>query len=152
MNQRVSNIMNKSVFNIASNSLKDYSLLPNPSLPHHPPCLAKAWETQVMPSFQVNARVKERKGRIKSFMFSQSMKSWSRILEGSSLPQYQMIYSYSTLSGELYLFTTPNVRWSLFQLWDVYLRSKSLKLGHYLSSEEDPIRSPLRRLKSNLCS
>ena len=41
----------------------------------------------------------------------------------------------------------PDVRWSLLQLGDVYLKFKSLKFAYHLGSEEDLVLSLPRRFK-----
>ena len=48
--------------------------------------------------------------------------------------------------------TGPDVRWSLLQLGDVYLKFRSLKFACHLGSEEVLVLSLPRRFKRSLCS
>lgn len=115
---------------------------------------AMAWGIWLIAlSLQASVRVKERKRRTKSFTFSEITMSWSDVLGEGRLPWKQA----TSLPSQFYLgvssiYTGPDVRWSSLQLWDVYPRFQSLKLGCHLSSEEHLELHLPRRSKGSLCS
>ena len=83
-------------------------------------------------------------------MFSWSMKCWSDVLEGASTSLSAASLP-TQVDLEIQYFTRPDVRWTL-QLWDVYVRFKTLKIGCHVGSEEDLVESLPRRFKGSLRS
>ena len=83
-------------------------------------------------------------------MFSWSMKCWSDVLERASTSLSAASLP-TQVDLEIQYFTRPNVRWTL-QLWDGYVRFKTLKIGCHVGSEEDLVESLPRSFKGSLRS
>lgn len=101
-------------------------------LPH----LAMSWEIWMGVLF-FRAMLKEKKERRKRCMFSQSRKSWSIVLGGTSLPGCQLLLFLVRLIQRCLAWFVSRCLMGPFELWDTYPRFKFLEFDCHLGSQKN---------------